>query len=68
MNEEQLEQDVRKFLKKVGVQSHQRIVAAVQEALAEGRLQGDEELSVSVALEVGGIGLAEIIRGRLRLD
>ena len=44
MNEEVLNATVRKFLKKVGITSQREIELAVRDAVANGRLKGDESL------------------------
>ncbi|MFA9460031.1 DUF6494 family protein [Thiohalorhabdus sp. Cl-TMA] len=54
MNEEIFTQDMRKFLKKVGVTSQQEIEKAVQQALEANRLYPDAELSAHVTLRVEG--------------
>ena len=51
MDDEQLNMNIRKYLKKVGVNSQREIENAVRDALANGRINGDEALAVSVTLE-----------------
>jgi hypothetical protein len=67
MNEEVLNTSVRKFLKKVGVTSQREIEKAVREAVAAGRLQGNEKLPAKMTLSVGGIDLSLVIDGSVDL-
>ncbi|RTR05947.1 DUF6494 family protein [Halomonas nitroreducens] len=68
MNDETFHQSIRKLLKTVGVQSQQRIEEAVAQALAEGRLAGDESLPASVTLEVAGLELKVEFQGDIELE
>ena len=67
MNEDALNASVRKFLKKVGVTSQREIEKAVREAVASGRLKGNEKLPAKVTLIVGGINLSYAIDGSIEL-
>jgi hypothetical protein len=58
---------LRKFLKKVGVTSQREIEKAVREAIASGRLKGDETLAAEVTIKLGGVALNETIDGRIEL-
>lgn len=49
--------EVRKFLKKVGVNSQREIERAVNDALKTGALMGDERLRAEVTLSVPGVKL-----------
>jgi hypothetical protein len=68
MNEDALNASVRKFLKTVGVTSQREIEKAVREAVAKGRLKGDESLPAKMALSVGGIDLSLEIDGTVELQ
>jgi hypothetical protein len=68
MNQDTLDKEIRKYLKKVGITSHQKIEQAVQEAITDGRLQGNEQLAVTMTLEISGIGLSEVITGEIALE
>ena len=52
MDDEQLNMNIRKYLKKVGVNSQREIENAVRDALANGRINGDEAQAVSVTLSI----------------
>ena len=68
MDDEQLNMNIRKYLKKVGVNSQREIENAVRNALANGRINGDEVLAVSVTLSVKEIGLTVDIDGEINLN
>lgn len=57
MNEETFNLSIRRFLKKVGVNSQREIEQAVGKAIEEGRLAGDETLPVRMTLEIGELNL-----------
>ena len=68
MDDEQLNMNIRKYLKKVGVNSQREIENAVRDALANGRINGDEALAVSVPLSVKEIDLSVDIDGEINLN
>ena len=67
MNEEVFNLGVRKFLKKVGVQSQREIEQAVRYNIEQGTLSGTETLPVSVVLRVPDIGVEVSIEGEIGL-
>ncbi|HSO06722.1 MAG TPA: DUF6494 family protein [Pelomicrobium sp.] len=68
MNEEAFNLSIRKFLKMVGIRSQREIEQAVQKALAEGKLKGNETFPASVRLTVGGLELDVTLEGRIELE
>ena len=68
MDDEQLNMNIRKYLKKVGVNSQREIENAVRDALGNGRINGDEALDVSVTLSVKEIDLSVDIDGEINLN
>ena len=68
MNEDVLNTSVRKFLKTVGVTSQREIEKAVREAVASGRLKGNETLPAKMTLSVGGLDLSYAIDGSIELE
>ncbi len=58
---------IRRFLKNVGVTSQREIESAVREALADGRLKGDEQLKVKVDLAIDELSLNKVIGGTIGL-
>ena len=67
MDEEVLNIQVRKFLKKVGIQSQRQIEQAVKEHIKKGSLVGTEELDASMLLEVPEIDLKVTINGKIEI-
>ena len=68
MDEEVLNIQVRKFLKKVGIQSQREIEAAVKDHLKKGTISGAEKLDASMLLEVPEIGLKISIEGKIEIE
>jgi hypothetical protein len=67
MNEDVFNTSLRKFLKKVGVTSQREIEKAVRDAVASGRLKGNEKLPAKIVLTVGGINLIHEITDEIEL-
>jgi hypothetical protein len=67
MNEDLFNNSLRKFLKKVGVTSQREIEKAVRDAVASGRLKGNEKLSAKMVLTVGGVGLSHEVDDEIEL-
>ena len=68
MDNEQLQHSLRKFLKQVGVTSQQAVEKAIEQALHDGRLQGNERLHAVMRLEVGGVDLVHVVDGDIALE
>ena len=68
MNEDSLNMEIRKFLKKVGITSQRTIEQTIQKALAEGRLQGDETISLKMTLEIPELDVQNCIDGQINLE
>jgi hypothetical protein len=70
MNEDTLNMEVRKYLKKVGVTSQREIEHAVLKAIESGTLGGTENLAVTMTmtLSVPAIGLSCCIEGDIALE
>jgi hypothetical protein len=68
MNEDALNTSIRKFLKVVGVTSQREIENAVRDAVASGRLKGNEPLPAKITLTVGGIDLTHTIEDAINLE
>lgn len=66
-DQDALNMQIRKFLKQVGVTSQREIEQALQRALAEGQIQGGEQLKLRMTLEVDDLSLRHTIDGRLDL-
>ena len=68
MNEEILNIQIRKFLKKVGVQSQREIEHAVRRSFEKSSLVGIKKLEASVLLEVPVVGIKVSIEGEIKLE
>ncbi len=68
MNEDTLNMEIRRFLKRVGVSSQREIEHKVLEAVASGELSGEETLAVKMTLSVPTIGLNYSIEGEIALE
>ena len=68
MDEEVLNIQVRKFLKKVGIQSQREVEQAVKDHIKKGSLSGAEKLDASMLLEVPEIGLKVSIEGKIEIE
>ena len=68
MDDDAFNMNIRKFLKQVGVNAQRRIEAAVNDAIASGKLSGGETLSAKVTLEIAEVGLSEVIDGKIGLN
>ena len=68
MNEDVFNVSIRKFLKTLGVSAQREIEKAVRQALAEGKLKGNERLQAMAVVTLGGIGLSHEIKGEIELE
>ena len=68
MNEDTLNMEIRKFLKRVGVSSQREIEHAVFKAIESGDLSGEETLVVTMTLNVPTLGLSHRIEGEIALE
>ena len=67
MDEDRFNLTVRKFLKEVGVTSQREIEKAVRDAIADGRLNGNESLEAKMTLEVPALSLKHHTHGHIEL-
>jgi len=68
MNEEILNIQIRKFLKKVGIQSQREIEHAVRRDFEKSSLVGIDKLEASVLLEVPEVGIKVSIESEIKLE
>jgi hypothetical protein len=68
MNEDALNNSIRKFLKEVGVTSQREIEKAVREAVASGKIKGNTPLPARVVLTIAPLGLTHEVDGAIRID
>ena len=68
MDEEVLNIQVRKFLKKVGIQSQREIEQAIKDHLKKDPLSGAKKLNPTMLLEVPEIDLKVSIDGKIEIE
>jgi hypothetical protein len=68
MNEDVFNVSIRKFLKTLGVSAQREIEKTVRQALAEGKLKGNERLQAMAVVTLGGIGLSHEVKGEIELE
>jgi hypothetical protein len=68
MNDDVLNQSLRKFLKEVGVTSQRAIENAVHEGLASGRIRGTETLTATMTLVLTDLGTRHVVEGTIALE
>jgi hypothetical protein len=68
MNEDVINMEIRKFLKKVGITSQREIEKALQAAVDDGKLSATEQVAVSIKLEMPAIGLEHTVEGSIALE
>jgi len=68
VNDETLNMSIRKFLKTVGVNSQLAIEKAVQKAVAEGKLKGNEAFPAAMSLSISKLNLNIKFDGEIRLE
>lgn len=68
MNEETFNNSLRKFLKTLGVGAQREIEKAVRQALADGRLKGNEKLPASATITIATLGFSHEVKGTIELE
>ena len=68
MNPDAFNMSIRKFLKTVGVHSQREIEAAVQKAMASGKLKGNESFPAKMTLRIEALGLEVPCEERITLE
>lgn len=68
MNEDTFNMQLRKFLKKVGINSQREIEQAVREALDAGTLAGNDKLAAKMTLTIPALGLEVVIEDDIALE
>lgn len=67
MDEDVLNIQIRKFLKKVGIQSQRKIENYIKQKVEKRSIDGNEKLDISVVLEIPAVGLKFPITGIIEL-
>ena len=68
MDEEVFNMQLRRFLKKVGIQSQRDIELAVRQGIEKGTLASMDKLHAQVLLQVPAVGLKVTIEGEIALS
>jgi hypothetical protein len=68
MDEEVLNNSLRRFLKKVGITAQREIEKAVREGIAGGKLKGNEALHAKAAFTIAGVDLTFDVEGDVELS
>jgi hypothetical protein len=68
MNEDVFNASIRTFLKTLGVTAQREIEKAVRQALADGRLKGNEQLSAKATVTIGALAFTHEVAGTLELE
>jgi hypothetical protein len=68
LDEEKFNLEIRKFLKKVGINAQREIERAVREGLENGQLKGGESLKAQMTLDIAGLKLRYTIDGEIALN
>ena len=68
MDQDVFNMQIRRFLKKVGIQSQREIEQAVHHGIESGSLRGDEKLRAEVLLRVSAVGVEVTIEDEIALS
>ena len=68
MNEDVFNGGIRKFLKTLGVSAQREIEKAVREAVAQGRIKGNEKFPATATVTLAGLGHSHEIKGEIALE
>ncbi|MBI1202907.1 MAG: hypothetical protein GC182_10380 [Rhodopseudomonas sp.] len=68
MNEDVLNTSMRKFLKTVGVTSQREIEKAIRDAVASGKIKGNEALKARMVLTIDAVGLSHTIDSTIETE
>ena len=67
LDEDRLNIEIRKYLKKLGITSQREIEQAVRSAIADGSLAGDAKVVAKTTLELPQLGLVHVVEQTLDL-
>ncbi len=68
LNEDSLNMQIRKFLKKVGINSQREIETAVREAAEGGRLPADGRVALQMRLTIDSLGVSRVVEGVIEIE
>ena len=68
MNEESLNIQIRKFLKKTGIASQRDIETAVRDGVAGGKLRVGDEVALKMTLVIESLGVSRVVEGGITIE
>ena len=68
MNEDHLNLEIRKYLKKVGITSQRELESQIKKSITEGSLKVGDSLDLEMKLVVNDINLQHIISDKLTIE
>ena len=67
MDEDSLNMDIRKFLKKVGIASQREIEREIYQAKEKGKIQIGDEIDLEMSLKMKQLDKTHIIQGKIKI-
>ena len=68
MNEDNLNMQIRQYLKKVGITSQRAIEQAIQMQIGSGQLTGSEQFNIKMVLSIPELDINQEINGEIKLS
>ncbi len=68
MNEDNLNMEIRKFLKKVGITSQRLIENEINEANNKGLINSGDEIELEMTLAIKSLNIQITISGKIKID
>ena len=68
MNEDNLNMEIRRFLKKVGITSQRMIEDSIRKGNSEGLVKIGDEISLEMTLNIKNFNYKSSISGKIKID
>lgn len=68
MNEDNLNMEIRKFLKKVGISSQRIIENSIYVANNKGLIDKGDEIKIKMTLSINSLNIKNIISGKINIE
>jgi len=68
MNEDNLNMEIRRFLKKVGIASQREIENQIHDAEKNGNIKIGDEIALEMILKINNFQSQNIIKGKILID
>ena len=68
MNEDNLNMEIRKFLKKVGITSQRLIESSIHDADTKGKIKRGDEIIIEMTLNIKSLNNENKIHGTIKID